>query len=92
MHALDSTKEPLTTYTFITEKEGSTIIEQFSGIDVREATLRWYQRSETNPGEPLEEIEEATSISGVKGVWCTDGHDPKGTFFLTHIIATKISR
>lgn len=84
-------KRPRSVYTFITEKEGSTIIEQFRGVDIREATLRWYRGSETKPGEPLLEIEEdpPTPITGCKGVWCISGHDPEGRFFLTNVVATK---
>jgi hypothetical protein len=90
MLALANARKRPTVFTFITEKEGSTIIEQFSGRDVVEATLRWYKGSETHPGEPLEGIEEAaTPVTSVEGVWCTGGHDPGGKFFLTHIVATK---
>lgn len=83
---LDSTKK-LMTFTFVTEKEGSTVIEQFKGADVEDATLRWLQGSQTHPGEPLEGDVPAP-VETVENVWCTGGHDAQGTFFLVHIVAT----
>ena len=74
-------------FTFLTEKEGSTIIEQFTGADVGEAVLSWHRNSLTQPGEPLEG-EEPTPVDTVENVWCIGGHDPRGAFFLVHIVAT----
>ena len=80
----------LSRFTFFIEKEGSTIIEQFDGIDVEDATLRWFHESETQPGEPLED-NPPTAVQQVANVWCTAGHDPQGIFFLVHIVATQLN-
>jgi hypothetical protein len=66
------------TFTFVTEKAGSTVIEQFSGRDVREATRNWYRESQTRPGRPLLDDDGANPVAGARNVWCRSGIDPKG--------------
>jgi len=77
------------TFTFLTEKEGSTIIEQFEGRDVTEATLNWFHGSETKPGKLLEG-DEPTPINDVTNVWCISGIDNQGVFFLVHVVRTAV--
>lgn len=78
------------TFTFVTEKAGSTVIEQFSGRDVREATRNWYRESRTRPGRPLLDDDGANPVSGARNVWCRSGIDPKGVFYMVHIVATFV--
>ena len=75
-------------FTFITEKEGGTYIEQFPGASLEEATLRWYKESETRPGELLED-RWPVPIDGRKNVWCISGMDDQDVFFLANIVATS---
>jgi hypothetical protein len=79
--------QQLMAFTFFSEKEGSTFIEQFSGKDLVEALADWYGRSIVEPCEQLEG-DDPTSVDTVKNVWCISGHDTGGKFFLTHIVAT----
>lgn len=76
------------TYTFITEKSGSTIIEQFDGVNVSEAAMRWHRDSECGPSDPLDDEDDLTLVRSVRNVWCTGGHDRLGVFYLVHIVAT----
>lgn len=76
-----------TVFTFFTEKEGSTIIEQFAGKSVREAILIWRSHSQAYPGAPLE-ADEPVPVDTVSNVWCISGLDPEGRLYLTHIVAT----
>jgi hypothetical protein len=91
MEELDSTDEPPMVFTFFSEKEGSTLIEQFLGKDLREALVDWYRESIVKPEAPLEDDEPAC-VTAVKNVWCISGHDVGGKFYLTHIIATVSQR
>lgn len=75
-------------FTFIIEKEGSTIIEQVAGRDIMDAVIRWSEISETHPGNPLE-IADPTPIEGVRNVWCIARHDPAGIFYIAHVVATQ---
>ena len=75
-------------FTFLTEKEGSTIVEQFTAHNLLDAVVRWVHESQTRPGEPLEG-DVPTPVEGIENVWCTAGHDPQGSFYLVHIVATS---
>lgn len=77
-------------FTFVTEKAGSTIIEQLEAEAVDAALLVWYAVSESAPGPPDPEAMdlEAVPIIGVKNVWCFGGIDPEGVSFLVHVVAT----
>lgn len=77
-------------FTFITEKAGSTIIEQMEADDVAGAVVRWYSGSETAPGPPDPEAGdlEAVPITGVRNVWGFNSFDPKDVWFLVHVVAT----
>jgi len=77
-------------FTFITSKEGSIDIEQFVGEDLRTAAQRWYHKSRTDPGEPLDGMEDPTPVSTVERVWCISGTDPRGKFFWTHVVETNV--
>jgi hypothetical protein len=74
-------------FTFVVDKQGGTLIEQFAGKNLKEATLRWYKESESMPGEPPEDL--PVPIEDTKGVWCVSGEDAAGVFFLVNIIATR---
>ena len=75
-------------YTFVTDKEGGTYIEQFKGVDIEEAVLTWHDKSHTIPG-PYESLGmDVTRVSGVNNVWCVDGFDPAGRFYIVHIVGT----
>jgi hypothetical protein len=87
MRESDSDNEGLINYTFFSEIEGSTLIEQFTGKDLGEAMAVWYRESKIKPEEPMDGDEPAP-VQTVKNVWCTSGYDLKGKFYLTHIIAT----
>ena len=78
------------TFTFVTEKAGSTVIEQFPGHDVRDATRNWYRQSQTLPGRPLFDDHGANPVTGARNVWCRSGIDPKGVFYVVHIVATYV--
>ena len=78
------------TFTFVTEKAGSTLIEQFPGRDVREAIRNWYRQSQTRPGRPLFDDDGANPVTGAKNVWCRSGIDAKGVFYVVHIVATYV--
>ena len=78
------------TFTFVTEKAGSTLIEQFPGSDVREAIRNWYRQSRTRPGRPLFDDDGANPVTGAKNVWCRSGVDPMGVFYVVHIVATYV--
>lgn len=88
MQESDSTDKSYMTFTFFSEKDGSTLIEQFLGKDLREALADWYRGSIVKPEAPLFEDDEPASIVTVKNVWCISGHDINGKFYLTHIVAT----
>jgi hypothetical protein len=90
MRVSANTKKQPFRFTFLTETKGSTIIEQFEGFDVQEAVSFWFRESEILPGEPSEG-NVLSPITGIKNAWCTSGHDPHGSFFLVHIIATADS-
>jgi hypothetical protein len=75
------------TFTFFSEKQGSIIIEQFSGSNLDQAIEEWYSKSIADPGERLEGDEPA-GVTDVKNVWCIAGHDANGIFILTHVVAT----
>lgn len=75
-------------FTFLTSKEGSITIEQFTGENVLAASQRWYRESTTDPGEPLEGMEDPTPVSTAERVWCLSGIDPKQRFFWAHIVET----
>ena len=75
-------------FTFLTTKEGSITIEQFAGGNLRDVSQRWYRESSTNPGAPLEGVEDLTPVSGVQRVWCVAGTDSDGRFSWTHIVET----
>lgn len=77
--------EEITLFTFLIEKEGSTLIEQVPGADVVEALVRWRQLSQLDPEMAMED---PTPVQGVKCVWCITGQDMSGAFFLAHIVAT----
>lgn len=83
MPGSDNTSDSL--YTFLIEKEGSTLIEQVSGADIGEAIMRWRHLSQIDPEM---DIEDPTPIQGATHVWCITGFDMSGTFFLAHIVAT----
>jgi len=88
MEELDRTDEPPMVFTFFSEKEGSTLIEQFLGKDLREALVDWYRGSIVKPEAPFDEDDEPARVLAVKNVWCISGHDVDGRFYLTHIVAT----
>src|SRR4051794_10720798 len=88
MEELESTGEPPMVFTFFSEKEGSTLIEQFLGRDLREALVDWYRGSIVKPEAPFDEDDEPARVTAVKNVWCISGHDVDGKFYLTHIVAT----
>lgn len=75
-------------FTFLTNKEEHVTIEQLTGENILEASRRWYWESSTNPGEPLEGMEEPTPVSTVERVWCLAGTDLEGRFYWTHIVET----
>lgn len=89
MQGLGNIDQPALIFTFFSEKEGSTVIEQFSGEDLHQALLAWHEGSIVKPGMPLEG-DEPTPVETAKNVWCISGHDPEGKFFLTHIVATAL--
>ncbi len=82
-----STEEQRLIFTFFSEKEGSTIVEQFSGNDLSEAVSRWYGNSIVSP-EGASESDGLAPVHTVRNVWCMSGFDRQGKFFLTHIVAT----
>lgn len=84
----------MATYTFVTEKGGSTIIEQFSGRTLREACRRWHRGSEAAPGNFPDDFDflPPVPITDTKNVWCYDGHDPSNVFYLVHIIETQTNK
>ena len=88
---MDNTDTLLIVFTFFSEKEGSTLIEQFLGKDLREALGDWYRGSIIKPEAPFEDDEPARVLT-VKNVWCVSGHDVDGKFYLTHIVATVPQR
>lgn len=89
MHESGNTSDLL--FTFFTEKEGSTIIEQFRARSMQEAILNWYKQSQICPGEPVGGGE-PVSVDTVENVWCFSGLDPNGRLYLTHVIATEQTR
>lgn len=81
-------------YTFITEKEGGTLLEQFRGKNVEDALLKWSHASESKPRfdkERLVDEDGPVQITGLKQAWCFTGVDKNDVSFLVHIIATKES-
>ena len=75
-------------YTFVTDKQGGTYIEQFSAADIDAAVRMWHDRSHTMPGPGDAEDLDPTLIKGMKKVWCIDGFDPAGVFYIVHIVET----
>ena len=73
-------------YTFLVEKSGSTIIEQFSGPALSDAIAKWYQLSETQPGLHEPEDSEPVPVSDITNVWCLSGLDAEDVFFLVHVV------
>jgi hypothetical protein len=73
-------------YTFLVEKSGSTIIEQFSGLALSDAVSKWYRLSETQPGSHVPEDSEPTPVSDTQNVWCLSGLDDEDVFFLVHVV------
>lgn len=94
MQESDSADKPPMVFTFLSEKEGSTLIEQFLGKNLREALTDWYRGSIIKPEAPFEDFEddEPARVLTVKNVWCISGHDVDGKFYLTHIVATVSQR
>jgi hypothetical protein len=88
MQELNGTDKPPMVFTFFSEKEGSTLIEQFLGKDLREALADWYRGSIVKPKAPLFEDDEPARVLTVNNVWCISGYDIDGKFYLTHIVAT----
>ena len=81
-------------FTFITEKEGGTLLEQFRGKNVENALLRWSHASKSNPCFERDRMageDGPVRITGLKRAWCFTGVDKTDTSFLVHIIATKES-
>lgn len=83
----------MATYTFVTEKAGATIVEQYSGRTLREACERWHQSSESVPGPFSDDYDllPPVPIADTRNVWCYDGHDPEEVFYLVHIIETRVA-
>ena len=76
-------------FTFITNKEDqSTILEQFEGINLKEALVKWNNSSEVLPDLSLSEDDLPVSVTGLKNVWCISGINREDKFFLVHIVAT----
>jgi len=79
-------------YTFIAESNGSTLVEQFSGRDVRDALQTWTSGSKLgvcwDRETPLDE-EQPTPVAGVRHVWCYSGVGRNDRFYLVHIVATS---
>lgn len=80
----------VTCFTFVTEKDGGTIIEQVQSQDIEDAVLRWHQKSQAVPG-PLSESSEPTLLEKAGSVWRTSGSDPAGTLYTSYIVATQTS-
>lgn len=81
-------------FTFVTEKAGSTIIEQVDAGDVDVALRKWYEESSTLPVGLLDAqdpyYDPPTPIEGLEGVWGHGCHDTDEVFILTHIVATMM--
>lgn len=81
-------------YTFLTETNGSTVIDQFEGRDLAKALRRWNKLSPVRPGFTEDELFDSgrggpTPVAGRKATWCFSGINSKGQFFLVHIVATS---
>ena len=82
-------------YTFLTETEGSTNVDQYDGSDVGEALRKWNRRSRLRPGFSEGQLFDQgrggpTPIKGRKATWCYSGTNASGQFFLVHIVATAV--
>lgn len=78
-------------YTFMTEVEGGTYIEQFVGKDIDDCLAQWIERSSTKPitsVHPVGSEDNPTRVNEVSNVWCFDWVDDNDRFFLVHIVAT----
>ncbi|MDX1999250.1 MAG: hypothetical protein SF066_16150 [Thermoanaerobaculia bacterium] len=80
-----------TLFTFITEKAGSTIVEQRYSSDLDTALREWHGASQAGLGpfpEDTYDPPNPTPIEETTGVWCYSGIAPDDVFFLTNIVAT----
>lgn len=82
----------MATYTFVTEKAGSTIIEQYDGRSLRAACKKWHATSIARPG-PFGEFYDflpPVPITGTRNVWCHSGLDPDGVSYMSHVVKTQL--
>src|SRR5262249_28355523 len=84
-------------YTFVTEARGSTAIDQYEGLDVREALRKWNRLSQLRPQFTDDQLFDEgrggpTPVKRRTNTWCFTGINTAGDFFLVHIIATADRR
>jgi|CXWL01.1.fsa_nt_gi hypothetical protein len=78
-------------FTFITEINGSTLVEQLEAATVRKACEIWHSVSQARP-EPfrasLYTYINPTPIEDSLNAWCYGGQSAAGHAYLTNIVAT----
>jgi hypothetical protein len=79
-------------YTFVTDKAGGTYIEQFEGVDLEDAVLRWHDQSHTTPGPYPPDGRILDPVSGIRGVWRICGARLDNRSYITHVVPTSILR
>ena len=82
-------------YTFITESEGSTVVEQFDSASMPEALRKWNEASVASPGFTEDQLFDSgsggpTAVQDRVATWCFSGINGSGKFLLAHIVATAV--
>lgn len=79
-------------YTFVTDKDGGTYIEQFEGADLEDAVLRWHDQSHTTPGPYPSGDKILAPVPGIRGVWSLSGLDLDNRLYVTHVVPTSTAK
>ena len=72
-------------YVFVSEVNGSTIVEQFSAVALSVALIEWHKNSQVEPGDTFF-LDDPTAVAGLTAVWCMSGFTIRNDSFLTHVI------
>ncbi len=78
-------------FTFLTEVQGTTLVEQVEAADLAESVRRWYAVSAARPDRNdavAYELDNPVSVQDVSLVWCLSGRTTSGQDFLAHIVET----
>lgn len=85
---LDDTQH-FTCFTFVTEMNGATIIEQVQGQDIEDAVRHWHQHSQAAPG-PSSDGSGPTLLEGAGNVWRISASETAILYYTAHIVATLV--